>query len=94
MASAYERIKEHYMTESEVADLLNIDTKRIRDLRSYHVNGRERFIDHIKPSSRCPLFKVEDVFVYLENQRKHSFGIGKLFPEDEDESQTSTSKDK
>ena len=75
MTSAYQRIKEKYLTEGEVADLLGLDTKRIRDLRSYHVNGKQRFIDHIKPSSKCQLYRVEDVFVFLENQRRHFFGI-------------------
>ena len=63
---AIDRIRDMYITENELAELLNVDTKRIRDLRSFHVTGKEEFIDHIKPSGKCRLYHFEDVLKYLQ----------------------------
>ena len=71
---AIEKIREQFVTESELAELLGVDSKRIRDLRSFHVNGKTRFIDHIKPSGRCQLYRYEDVLSFLESQEVCSFG--------------------
>jgi hypothetical protein len=67
-------IKNQYITENELSELLNVDAKRIRDLRSNHITGKREFIDHIKPTSKSILYKLENVFKYLENQTIHSFG--------------------
>ena len=67
-------IKMQYITETELSELLNVDIKRIRDLRSSHINGKQEFIDHIKPTSKSILYRLQDVFTYLESQKIHSFG--------------------
>ena len=71
---AIDSIKELYVNEEELAELLNVDTKRIRDLRSHHTTGKKEFINHIKPTSRSVLYKLNDVLAYLEIQTIHSFG--------------------
>ena len=71
---AIDQIRELYVSEAELADLLNIDTKRLRDLRSNHITGKHKFIDHYKPTSRSILYKLEDVLNFLEKSRKFSFG--------------------
>jgi hypothetical protein len=68
-------IKNSYVTEEELAEILRVDTKRIRDLRSHHVNGKQQFINHIKPTSKCIFYRVEDVMNFLSNQNVCSFGI-------------------
>lgn len=73
--SAVERLKEEYVTETELAKLLNVDVTRIRDLRSHHINGKTRFIDHIKPTSKCILYKYADIREYLGKCKLCSFGI-------------------
>ena len=75
--SALERLKEEYITETELAEFLNVDTKRIRDLRSHHITGKYEFIGHIKPTSKCILYKYADVIKWLNSFDSHSFGIGK-----------------
>jgi len=75
MRSAIEQLKEEYITEDELATFLNVDTKRIRDLRSHHVTGKQEFINHIKPTGRCRLYLYEDVLKFLENCEICSFGI-------------------
>ena len=75
--SALERLKEEYITEIELAEFLNVDTKRIRDLRSYHVTGKCKFVNHIKPTSKCILYKYEDILKWLNSFDGNSFGIGK-----------------
>ena len=72
--NAIDTIRMQYITESELSELLNVDTKRIRDLRSSHINGKREFIDHIKPTSKSILYRIQDVFIYLENQKIYSFG--------------------
>lgn len=72
---AIDKLKEIYITEGELAELLNVDTKRIRDLRSHHINGKRGFIDHIKPTSKCILYHVDSVTEYLKSQHIFSFGI-------------------
>ena len=74
MTKAIDKIKEQYITEPELAVLLSVDSKRIRDLRSYHVTGKQRFIDHIKPTGRCRLYKYEDVLKWLQELEVCSFG--------------------
>jgi hypothetical protein len=64
---AIDQIRELYVTEEELADLLNVDTKRIRDLRSNHNTGKEKFIDHIKPSGKCRLYPISAVMDYLDS---------------------------
>ena len=67
MMRAIDKIREVYVTEEELADLLNVDSKRIRDLRSHHNTGKEEFIDHIKPSGKSRLYPIEAVVKYLNN---------------------------
>jgi len=74
---AIDRLREEYITEEELANFLGVDTKRIRDLRSHHLNGKFEFIDHIKPTSKCILYYLEDVLKYLHNCKDFSFGIAK-----------------
>ena len=78
MTKAIDYIKEFYVTESELTQLLGVDAKRVRDLRSNHVTGKKRFIDHIKPTSKSVLYRIADVMQYLENQKTISFGKEKV----------------
>lgn len=76
--SAIERLTEEYLTEEQLAAFLNVDTKRIRDLRSYHLNGKCEFIAHIKPTSKCILYKYKDVLAYFKSlEGVCSFGSAK-----------------
>lgn len=81
MKSAFDIVKEKYLNENELASILNVDTKRIRDLRSHHAKGKEPFIPFIKPTSQCILFRIEDVLAYLEDQQLFSFGISNYKPD-------------
>ena len=76
--SALERLKEEYLTETELAEFLNVDTKRIRDLRSHHLTGKAEFIDHIKPTSKCILYRYEDILKWLNDFDVHSFGKNRV----------------
>lgn len=71
---AIDKINEQFITEAELANLLGVDPKRIRDLRSHHVKGKQRFIDHIKPTSKCVLYRYETVLEWLEKTDTCSFG--------------------
>jgi len=73
--SALERLKEEYLTEVELAEFLNVDTKRIRDLRSHHITGKQKFINHIKPTSKCILYQYKDIIKWLNDLKECSFGI-------------------
>lgn len=64
---AIDQLKEQYITEDELAEFLGVDTKRIRDLRSHHINGKQEFINHIKPTSKCVLYRHTDVLKYFES---------------------------
>ena len=72
--SAIDRLKEEYITEEELAEFLGVELKRIRDLRSHHIRGKHQFIDHIKPTSKCKLYKYVDVMKFLESCDVFSFG--------------------
>ena len=72
--SAINRLKEEYLTETELAKFLNVDPKRIRDLRSHHVTGKSGFIEHIKPTAKCILYKYTDVMKWLDSLETFSFG--------------------
>ena len=74
---AIDQIRQSYVTEEELAELLNVDTKRIRDLRSHHVQGKHKFINHIKPSSKCVLYSIDDILGWLYCQDRCLFGIAK-----------------
>jgi len=74
---AIDTIKEMYVTEDELAELLNVDTKRIRDLRSHHNTGKAKFIDHIKPSGKQRLYHIKDVMNFLKDCPICSFGSNK-----------------
>ena len=78
---AIDKLKEKYISEYQLAELLNVDTKRIRDLRSYHVQGKIEFINHIKPSNKSVLYRLEDVEKWLEHLTVLSFGINANDPE-------------
>ena len=80
---AIDRIGEVYITENELVELLNVDSKRVRDLRSNHITGKVKFINHIKPTSKCILYPLEEVLTYLENCTIRSFG-STLSPDEED----------
>ena len=81
MRTAIERLRDEYITEEELASFLCVDTKRIRDLRSHHVTGKQEFIDHIKPTGRCRLYRYKDVLKFLENCEIYSFGITNADPD-------------
>jgi len=73
---AIDKLKELYITEDELADFLGVDPTRIRDLRSHHTTGKCEFINYIKPTSKCKLYKYEDVLFFLSTQTVYSFGKG------------------
>ena len=79
---AIDIITEQYVTEDELAELLNVDAKRIRDLRSHHNTGRAKFIDHIKPSGKQRLYHIKDVIQFLKDCPICSFGSNKNEKED------------
>ena len=81
---AIDKIKEQFITEQELADLLNVDPTRVRDLRSHHVQGKKEFIDHIKPSSKCVLYHYKDVIKWLRSSDLCSFGKNKECNENND----------
>ena len=85
MSSLLEYIQEMYISEQELASFLGVDPKRIRDLRSYHVQGKAKFIDHIKPTSKAILYERAKVLDYLKNQKVYSFGIANTNPDEESE---------
>ena len=80
---AIDLIKENYVSEAELVELLNVDSKRLRDLRSNHVTGKRAFINHIKPTSKSILYKLEDVLEYLGTQTVCSFGSNDSQDDDE-----------
>jgi len=71
---AIDRIKEQFISEEELANLFNVDPKRIRDLRSHHMRGKQRFIDHYKPSGKSVLYRYEDVLEWIEQTDVCTFG--------------------
>ncbi len=71
--TAIEKLKETYITEAELASFLGVTEKRLRDLRSHHVQGKIEFIDHIKPTGRCKLYLYKDVLDYLNKCPKYLF---------------------
>ncbi len=75
MSTISDEISDKYVTEEELAVILRVDTKRIRDLRSHHINGKQPFIDHVKPTNKCVLYRVEDVMKFMDNQDICSFGM-------------------
>jgi len=77
-----EQFKEEYVTEAELAVALGVDTKRLRDLRSHHTNGKQKFITHIKPTSKCILYRTEDVMNWLRDSKLYSFGVAKDDPDE------------
>ena len=74
---AIDVVREMYITENELVSLLKVDPKRLRDLRSHHTQGKEQFINFIKPSGKQVLYLLEDVIEYLECCPKLSFGTNK-----------------
>jgi len=74
---AIDKIAELYISEIEMAQLLNVDPKRIRDLRSHHMQGKQEFIDHIKPTGKCVLYKLQEVLDWLNAAETCSFGKNK-----------------
>lgn len=85
---AIDIIKEQYISEQELADFLNVDTKRIRDLRSHHITGKREFINHIKPTGKCILYRVQDVLDWLDASNSYSFGSSKECSDSDEESET------
>ena len=74
---AIDAIEEMYLTEEDLAKLLNVDSKRIRDLRSHHITGKAKFIDHIKPSGKQRLYHIENVIQFLKDCPVYFFGSNK-----------------
>jgi len=59
-----EKIREHYITEQELAHFLGVDVRRIQDLRS-----QGKFISrHFRPTSKCRLYAVSDVLGYIDSK--------------------------
>ena len=77
MSTLLEYIQEMYISEQELAGFLGVEPKRIRDLRSYHIQGKQKFINHIKPTSKAILYERSEVLDYLKNQKIYYFGIAK-----------------
>lgn len=72
---AIDILYEEYVTEGQLIALLQVDSKRVRDLRSHHCTGKEEFIPFIKPSTKQVLYRLKDVQAYLNRQKLHIFGI-------------------
>ena len=82
MEKAFEKlIAERYVTEEELMKLLEVSPERMRDLRSLHINGKQKFIDHIKISSKCVLYGIHDVENWMQEQKLYSFGTAKEDPD-------------
>ena len=69
-----EEFKEKYVTEVELALMLDVSPERMRDLRSHHINGKAEFINFRKPSNKVVLYSKIDVQNWLENLDYCSFG--------------------
>ena len=81
MEKAMEKlIAERYVTEEELMKLLEVSPERMRDLRSLHINGKQKFIDHIKLSSKCVLYGIHDVNDWMLEHKLYSFGTAKEDP--------------
>ena len=69
MSSAYDKLKEQYLTEVEVANLLGIATERVRDLRSNQNTGKQSFIPVSNVSAKCHLYHIDDILQYIRSKR-------------------------
>lgn len=68
MTPAKEKIKSLFMTQHELAGLLNVTPERIRDLRSKHRKSGG-FIDSYQPTAKCVLFHVNDVLAFIKKSK-------------------------
>ena len=72
-----------YVTEKELAKLLDVSPERMRDLRSHHVQGKQEFIDFVKPSNKVVLYEKINVVNWLNNLKGYSFGSAKEDPDND-----------
>jgi len=77
-----EELQERFVTESELAKLLDVSPERMRDLRSHHVQGKQKFIDFIKPSNKVVLYEKINVTNWLNDLQDFSFGSAKEDPDE------------
>jgi len=76
--SAFEKfIDENFVTEEQLGKLLDVSPERLRDLRSHHVQGKQKFIDFIKLSHKRVIYGMNDVRNWMLEQPLNSFGINK-----------------
>lgn len=68
MPSAIEQIRQEFLTQHELAALLNVTPERIRDLRSKH-KKEGGFIDSYQPTSKCALFHIDDVLCFIRESK-------------------------
>jgi len=78
-----EELQERFVTENELAKLLDVSPERMRDLRSHHVQGKQAFIDFIKPSNKVVLYEKINVVNWLNSLKGNSFGSAKDSPDEE-----------
>ena len=72
--TAVDIVKNKYMTQEELAKLLNITTERIRDLRSNHATGKAEFMVSYQPTSKAVFFDVNDVLEYIHKHKTSKNG--------------------
>jgi len=75
-------MEENYVTEDELAEFLSLSLERLRDLRSHHITGKQKFIDFVKPSNKRILYHIDDVMKWLESHEVYSFGSAKEDPDE------------
>ena len=78
MSSAYDKLKEQYLTEVEVANLLGIAPERARDLRSNQNTGKLAFIPVSNVSAKCHLYHIDDILQYIRSKKVRSFPRGSV----------------
>ena len=77
-----ELLEKYYVTEEELANALGVGPERLRDLRSHHITGKQKFINFIKPSNKQVFYHIDDVMEWLHKQKVYSFGINKDDPDE------------
>lgn len=83
MSKFEEYIKEYYVTEEELGQIMDVSPERLRDLRSHHVQGKQKFIDFTKLSHKRVVYHFSNVIEWLNDQPTNSFGINRDDPDKE-----------
>ena len=69
MNTVIDQLAELYMTEEELASLFGVAPERIRDLRSHHNTGKQKFMESHKVSAKCHLYHINDILDYIKSTR-------------------------